>query len=121
MKCPGRQRVKFTNPCAWRRGLQLGTAATLNVGTTPGTVAAGDDPRFIPPAPTWIFYASQWSVPPIRIATVMTPVPGNVFEYTRGATKLYRLVPSPYTANNDKFFSHFNSGILSGLLAARPQ
>lgn len=35
----------ISSASAWRDALDLGEVATQNVGTTPGTVAAGDDPR----------------------------------------------------------------------------
>lgn len=36
----------ITSASAWQAALGLGNSAPLNVGTTSGTVAAGDDPRF---------------------------------------------------------------------------
>jgi hypothetical protein len=44
----------LTNPATARTNLDLGGAATLDVGTTTGTVAAGDDPRFTAGQP-WVF------------------------------------------------------------------
>src|SRR5437899_11374152 len=38
----------LNNPPAARVNLGLGNAATKNIGTTAGTVAAGDDTRFVP-------------------------------------------------------------------------
>jgi len=42
----GRSLLEAANAAALRTTLGLGGAATLNVGTTAGTVAAGDDSRF---------------------------------------------------------------------------
>ncbi|MCX4778167.1 hypothetical protein [Streptomyces sp. NBC_01264] len=52
-----------------RSNLELGDAATMNVGTTAGTVAAGDDARFSSAAP-WVFdVASYGAVGDVKTAT----------------------------------------------------
>jgi hypothetical protein len=52
-----------------RLNLELGEAATMNVGTTAGTVAAGDDDRFSAAAP-WVFdIATYGAVGDVRTAT----------------------------------------------------
>lgn len=59
----------LTNPTTARSSLGLGGAATLSVGTTAGTVAAGDDARFTAAAP-WVFDVSAYgAVGDVRVAT----------------------------------------------------
>ncbi|MER5482907.1 hypothetical protein ABT024_06785 [Streptomyces sp. NPDC002812] len=57
------------SPPTARTNLGLGTSATRNVGTTAGTVAAGDDARFTAAAP-WVFDVSAYgAVGDVRVAT----------------------------------------------------
>ncbi|MFE2326132.1 hypothetical protein ACFXD5_19755 [Streptomyces sp. NPDC059385] len=52
-----------------RLNLELGDAATMNVGTTAGTVAAGDDARFSAASP-WVFDVTTYgAVGDVRTAT----------------------------------------------------
>ncbi|MFD9256932.1 hypothetical protein [Streptomyces sp. NPDC059538] len=52
-----------------RDNLDLGEAATMDVGTTAGTVAAGDDPRFTSAQP-WVFDITSYdAVGDVRTAT----------------------------------------------------
>lgn len=52
-----------------RLNLELGEAATMNVGTTAGTVAAGDDERFSAASP-WVFDVTSYgAVGDVRTAT----------------------------------------------------
>ncbi|MFC9821379.1 hypothetical protein ACFWG6_30865 [Streptomyces erythrochromogenes] len=52
-----------------RDNLELGEAATMNVGTTAGTVAAGDDERFSAASP-WVFDVTTYgAVGDVRTAT----------------------------------------------------
>ncbi|MFI8448244.1 hypothetical protein [Streptomyces erythrochromogenes] len=52
-----------------RLNLELGDAATMNVGTTAGTVAAGDDERFSAASP-WVFDVTTYgAVGDVRTAT----------------------------------------------------
>jgi hypothetical protein len=48
----GKALLDDADAAAQRTTLGLGGSATLNVGTTAGTVAAGDDSRFVPPGGT---------------------------------------------------------------------
>ncbi|MFB6517430.1 hypothetical protein [Streptomyces sp. NPDC056401] len=57
------------SPPTARTNLGLGNSATRNVGTTAGTVAAGDDARFTAAAP-WVFDVSAYgAVGDVRVAT----------------------------------------------------
>lgn len=65
---------------------------------------------------TWDYYATNWTEQPALLATIAS---GNVYSYTlRGITR-YRLVPSPFLAANDVFYSSWNGSALSGLIVAR--
>ena len=64
----------------------------------------------------WVQLAAQWDVPPSLIATIAS---GDVYEYTYQGTTRYRLVPSPYLATLDAFYSAFDGAALSGLITAR--
>ncbi|MCX4780044.1 hypothetical protein [Streptomyces sp. NBC_01264] len=57
------------SPSTARTSLGLGSSATRAVGTTAGTVAAGDDPRFTAAAP-WVFDVSAYgAVGDVRVVT----------------------------------------------------
>lgn len=57
------------DPAQARSNLNLGNAAVRNVGTTAGTVAAGDDPRFTAAAP-WVFDVTEYgAVGDVRFVT----------------------------------------------------
>lgn len=64
----------------------------------------------------WSAYVSQWSSAPVKLAPI---APGDVYKYTRAAGNYYRLVPNPYTAAQDAFYSNYTAGVLSGFLASR--
>lgn len=49
----------LADPAQARGHLGLGTAAVADIGSTPGTVAAGDDPRFSS-APAWRFDVTEY-------------------------------------------------------------
>ena len=67
-----------------------------------------------PKAPAaWIDYVG-W--PSTALGTVEG---GAVRSYTRGVDVVYRFIPDPYDAAQDAFYSHFDGGALSGLIAAR--
>jgi hypothetical protein len=65
---------------------------------------------------TWTALATSWTTPPTLAATIAA---GQVYAYPLGGTTRYRLVPSPYDAADDAFYTTFAGGILSGLIAAR--
>jgi hypothetical protein len=64
----------------------------------------------------WGHYSLHWSTAPVSVGTVAA---GTVMAYTLGSTTTYRLVPSPYDATADAFYSTFAAGVLSGVLAVR--
>jgi hypothetical protein len=64
----------------------------------------------------WVYYATTWSTPPSFVGTITG---GDVYAYTLDGTTHYRLVPSPYNAGYDAFYSGFSSPTLSGLIVTR--
>jgi hypothetical protein len=65
---------------------------------------------------TWAALATTWDSPPTPAATIAA---GAVYSYARGGVQRYRLVPSPYVAAQDAFYSDFDGTDLSGLIVAR--
>jgi hypothetical protein len=65
---------------------------------------------------TWAALATTWDSPPTLAATIAA---GAVYGYARGGVQRYRLVPSPYLAAQDAFYSEFDGTDLSGLIVAR--
>lgn len=65
---------------------------------------------------TWTALATSWTTPPTLSAPIAA---GAVYAYTLDATTRYRLVPSPYDAALDAFYTTFSGGILSGLIVTR--
>lgn len=65
---------------------------------------------------SWTVLANQWSASPTQVGT--TPA-GTVWAYTVNDETRFRLVPEPYAATQDAFYSNFSDGTLSGLIAAR--
>lgn len=65
---------------------------------------------------TWTYLVAQWDNPPSLAATIAA---GQVYLYTLNGISRYRLVPAPYDAGNDAFYSGFNGTTLSGIIAAR--
>lgn len=66
----------------------------------------------------WLDYAIGFleGTEPILLTTIAT---GDVWSYNYGASTYFRLVPSG--ALPDAFYSTFSGGVLSGLLAKKPQ
>ncbi len=67
-------------------------------------------------AKNWNYYATQWSLEPTSQGTIAG---GEVFAYTLKGVTRYRLVPSPYDATLDVFYSNFSAGVLTGEIVAR--
>lgn len=65
---------------------------------------------------TWIEMVSKWTNPPLLVATLPN---GIVLSYTTNENIFFRLVPNPYNASQDAFYSEFTGGVLSGLIIAR--
>jgi hypothetical protein len=90
-----------------------GDIGTLPDGLKNQTLIAGDtgyDWRY-----TWFQLATQWAEAP----TLAGP---NVYAYSfLGETILYRYVPSPYDPTLDAFYSTYEGGQLSGMIAQRSQ
>lgn len=51
---------------------------------------------------TWVNYAEEWSSAPTLHSS---PAGGDLYEYTYNNGSLYRFVPDPYDATQDKFYS----------------
>lgn len=66
--------------------------------------------------PNWIDLATQWLEPPALTASIAS---GNIYSYVYESVTYYRLVPSPYVASSDVFYTTFSGGALSGPVAAR--
>jgi hypothetical protein len=66
----------------------------------------------------WLDYATGFleGTEPILLTTIAT---GDVWSYNYGANTYFRLVPSGTLP--DAFYTTFTGGILSGLLAKKPQ
>lgn len=69
-----------------------------------------------PPTKTWTEYASQWTLPPEKIATITE---GDVYKYTYSEEVLYRLVPTPYDVSQDGFYRNFSGTEVSDLVTLR--
>ncbi|MFJ3923017.1 hypothetical protein [Streptomyces sp. NPDC090022] len=80
-----------------RLNLELGNAATLDVGTTAGTVAAGDDPRFSAAEP-WVFDITAYGA----TGDVRTATDGAM---TSGAATL-TCASGPFTAASSPVGKH---------------
>ena len=65
---------------------------------------------------TWDYYAANWTTPPTQAGTTAA---GAVYSYTLTGVTRYRLVPSPYVAAQDAFYSGWDSAALSGLIVSR--
>ncbi len=70
---------------------------------------------------TWGFLVMSWSTPPAVVGTLTGALEGRVFSYALNGVTRFRFVPTPYTAQEDKFFSNWNSATstLSGLIVSR--
>lgn len=64
----------------------------------------------------WVYLKEKWDAPPTLNATIAS---GAVYNYTLNGVTRYRLVPEPYLAANDAFWTSFDGTTLSGLVAAR--
>jgi hypothetical protein len=66
----------------------------------------------------WLDYATGFleGTEPILLTTIAT---GDVWSYNYGTNTYYRLVPNGTLP--DAFYTTFTGGILSGLLAKKPQ
>lgn len=69
-----------------------------------------------PAAPTWEFFATNWTTEPTFIENITG---GAVYSYTLDAVTRYRFVPSPYDATLDAFYTTYSSPTLSGLILTR--
>lgn len=65
---------------------------------------------------TWTYFITMWSVPPIFVESIAG---GDVYMYDLEGIIRYRLVPSPYIAEDDAFYTNFIDLILSGHIVSR--
>ena len=65
---------------------------------------------------TWDYYAANWTTPPAQVGTTAA---GAVYSYTLTGVTRHRLVPSPYVAAQDAFYSAWDGAALSGLIVSR--
>lgn len=91
--------------------VRTGAGFDLFVSDTTGNVAYSVNGPI-----DWIYLKEKWDAPPTLNATISS---GDVYNYTLGGVTRYRLVPEPYVAANDAFYTGFDGTTLSGLIAAR--
>jgi hypothetical protein len=65
--------------------------------------------------PSWIELVTQFS----SVTLTGSTAAGSVYAYVQGGVTRYRLVPVPYDAAQDAFYSTFTGGALSGLIVSR--
>jgi hypothetical protein len=97
-------------------GFDIETGAltlTDNSAETPDVVVDLSELKF---PMTWQNLVSHWDAEPEQISTTNG---GAVFSYMLGSTTRYRLVPEPYDAIQDAFYSDWDGSALSGLIVAR--
>lgn len=90
----------------WYGELYAGEAATV-----PATQAYVDDK-----ITNWTSLSTRWDTEPALVSTIAE---GDVYTYTLDGTTRYRLVPDPYSAENDAFYATFSGGVLSDLITKR--
>lgn len=64
----------------------------------------------------WFAFVSTWTEEPAQIATIAE---GAIFMYIHQGIACYRLVPTPYVASNDAFYTEWDGTTLSGQIATR--
>lgn len=62
----------------------------------------------------WLHLCTSWDTAPVNVGLATNPVSGDVYSYTLGGVTRYRLVPTTYTAGNDKFYTAFSAGACTG-------
>jgi hypothetical protein len=67
-------------------------------------------------AQTWDGLVFNWSAQPTLVATLTG---GQVWAYTLAGTTRYRMIPTPYVAAQDAFYSAFDGATLSNPIIAR--
>jgi hypothetical protein len=95
-------------------GSLLGLASTSDVHNTVfnSITTGGGSSGPVQDTYTWIDYAAGFSSDPTFVETIAS---GDVYQYTYGATTLYRLVGT----SEDSFYSSFSTPNLSGLVVSR--
>lgn len=68
------------------------------------------------PVLTWVHLAAEWSVAPAEIGSTAA---GAVWQYVAGDVTRFRLVPDPYNATGDAFYTGWDGAALSGLIVSR--
>lgn len=64
----------------------------------------------------WTSLSTRWDTEPTLDTTISE---GDVYTYVLDGVTRYRLVPDPYTAENDAFYTTFSGGVLSDLITKR--
>jgi hypothetical protein len=89
------------------------TGATGPKGDTGDTGPQGEPADLLS---EWSFLATTWTSSPTLVGTTAD---GAVYAYALDGVTRYRLVPSPYDAAADAFYSTFTGGVPSSLIVSR--
>lgn len=109
LSAPAQGSIEFT-PATAGLTLQLSQFFKGEQGPPGPPGPAGEAPT------TWGHYAVHWTTAPAQVGTTAA---GAVYSYTLSGTTRYRLVPSPYAAAQDAFYSAWDGAALSGLIVSR--
>jgi hypothetical protein len=96
--------------------VEAGSSRMTRVQMNIGFVSGGATTVIGSVSGSWIYYATTWTSPPSFIGTITG---GHVYSYILDGVIRYRLVPIPYNAEDDAFYSRFSSPTLSGLIVTR--
>ncbi|CAB4168923.1 Tail accessory factor GP4 [uncultured Caudovirales phage] len=68
---------------------------------------------------TWTDFTTRFDTDPVSVGTCTAPVSGDVYQYILSGITRYRLVPTPYVAINDVFYSSYDGSTCSGRIIGR--
>ena len=112
----------FAHRPAFRTVVQLKRPLDISAPTSQLVKLRHVGVGFAPPAnpsgviTTWDYYVTNWTTPPTQAGTTAA---GAVYSYTLTGVTRHRLVPSPYVAAQDAFYSAWDGAVLSGLIVSR--